>query len=50
MCLQEWVKLYYGKDVHQKHFTFMCAKGAIVKDKCLCIDKYAFWEAIYLLN
>ena len=50
MCLQEWVRLYYGKEVHQKHCTFMHTKGAIVKDKHLHIDEYAFWEAIYLLN
>jgi len=26
------------------------SKGAIVKDKQLHIDEYAFWEAIYLFN
>ncbi len=50
MWLQEWVRLYYGKEVCQRHFTFMHTKGAIVKDKCLHVDEYAFWEAIYLLN
>jgi len=34
-CLQEWMRLYYGKGAQQKHFTFMHSKEAIVKDKQL---------------
>jgi len=49
-CLRQWVKLYFGKDARKRHFTFMRAKGSMVKDRRLKIDEYAFWEAIYLYN
>jgi len=49
-CLHQWVKLYFGKDARKRHFTFMQAKGSMVKDWHLKINEYAFCEAIYLYN
>jgi len=49
-CLQHWTKSYFGQDSQAKYFTFMQAKSSIFKDCDLHIDKYAFWEVIYLYN
>ncbi len=49
-CLQEWVKTYFGKGSHHKHFAFMRYKGSLVKFEKLKIDELAFWEANFLYN
>jgi len=50
-CLQEWIKSYFLDNAHKNHFTFMQAKGSVVKDKSLKVDEsYAFWEASHLYN
>jgi len=47
-CLQHWTKSYFSQHSRAKHFAFMHTKGSIFKHRDLHIDKYTFWEAIYM--